>query len=169
MRKPSPVNEADAKFELLKQEMQLIQQGIRAFDTAMFAIKGWCVTVVAAIAGFAVSKNKPLLLLISLLVCVVFWLLDSHYKSIQRTYIRRDLRLERVLRGRDVLAMLSTGELKIPGNASRFLTPRRGYRRKLAWEIGMTWREAKTPIMYNLYLLLALSIGIITIILWRVR
>jgi hypothetical protein len=160
------MDETEAKFELLKQEMQAVQQGIRALDTTSFAIKGWCVTLSAAIAGVAATKDRPLLLLIGFGVALAFWLLDAHYKAVQRVYIRRDLRMERVLKGADVLALLSSGRLRVPGMASRFTVPRRGSIKKLTFQLVIMWREAKSPFIFNLYLLIGFSLIVEMVVLY---
>jgi hypothetical protein len=160
------MDESEAKFELLKQEMQAVQQGIRGLDTALFAIKGWCVTVTAAVAGLAATKDQPLLILVGFAVALTFWLLDAHYKAIQRVYIRRDLRLERILKGADVLELLSSGRLRVPGIASRFIFPRRGFFKRFMFQLGIIWREAKSPFVFNLYALLVFSLVVEMVVLY---
>jgi hypothetical protein len=40
-----------------------------------------------------------------------------------------------------------------------------GFRRNFASEAAETWREAKTPIVFNLYGLLTISLGVVALVL----
>jgi len=46
-------DEFQYKFELLKQEMDNLQNGIRNYDGTLFTIKGWAITVFSAFIIFA--------------------------------------------------------------------------------------------------------------------
>ena len=52
-----------------------------------------------------------------------------------------------------------------PGLATRFLPPETGFRRNFAFEAAETWREAKTPIVFNLYGLLTISLAVVALVL----
>lgn len=78
------MTEEEMRFALLLHELQSIQQGIRAMETATFAIKGWCVTVAAALVGIALSQNQISILSAALIAIITFWLLDAHFKSLAR-------------------------------------------------------------------------------------
>jgi hypothetical protein len=54
--------EPDVRLALLQVELASLESGIRGFDTIAFQVKGWCVTATLAIAGFAVSGRKRLLI-----------------------------------------------------------------------------------------------------------
>lgn len=117
------MDETTAKFELLKLELQSIQAGIRGMDTIMFQIKGWCVTVAVATAGVALTSSHIELVAVGGAAVVGFWLVDAHYKSMQRIFIDRDDRIEEVLARQEPLAALAAGQLHVPGLASSFRNP----------------------------------------------
>ncbi len=58
-----------------------------------FLLKGWSISLVTGITGFAVTanneKDKASLLLVAMALIIVFWLVDSYYLSQERSY--RDL------------------------------------------------------------------------------
>jgi hypothetical protein len=159
------MDETEMRFQLLLRELESIQQGIRAMDNAMFAIKGWCVTVDAAIVGVAINKGQPLLLLAGLIATICFWLLDSHFKAVQRIYILRDLDLESKLRVKPFTDVLAADSPIVPGLASLFGGPPMGFWKNFAFEAGLTLREARTPIVFNLYALVTVSLGMVAAVL----
>jgi len=91
-------DEFDHKFDLLKQEIDNLQNGIRNYDTILFTVKGWAITIFSAFVFFAVGKGRSVFLAFCALAIILFWLLDSIYRSIQRVYIRRYNDIERFLR-----------------------------------------------------------------------
>ncbi|NMF57481.1 hypothetical protein [Pseudanabaena yagii] len=90
-------DEFQYKFELVKQEIDLLQSGIRNCDSSLFTIKGWAITIFSTFIFFAADKKQPLFLLFCAMAIVLFWLLDSTYRSIQRIYIRRYNEIEHYL------------------------------------------------------------------------
>ena len=72
------------RFALLLHEMESIQQGIRALDTARFQIKGWAITLAAAAGGVAATSDHGTFATIGLAITLSFLVVDSYYKSIQR-------------------------------------------------------------------------------------
>jgi hypothetical protein len=59
--------------------MEMIQAVVARLAGNSFLLKGWALTLVVAILGFAVNKNSPGLTLVALLPIIVFWSLDSYY------------------------------------------------------------------------------------------
>ena len=83
------------KNEELWTLFQVDQQRITALDGMMIAIRGWTVTLVAAIAGFALSQSEPGVLVAGLLGAVLFGYLDLRYRRTQLLHARRATLLER--------------------------------------------------------------------------
>lgn len=81
-------DEFQYKFKLMKQEIDNLQNGIRSYDSILFIIKGWAITVFTAFIFFAADKQRPLYLNICAVAVILFWFLDSIYKSIQLRYTR---------------------------------------------------------------------------------
>lgn len=94
-------SEFQYKFELLKQEIDILQNGIRTYDNTLFMIKGWSITIFSAFITFAADKDKPVFLIYCGISIMLFWLLDSIYKSIQRIYISRYNEIESFLKSSD--------------------------------------------------------------------
>jgi hypothetical protein len=65
-----------------------------------------------------------------------------------------------------VLALLSSGRLRVPGIASRFVFPHRGFFKKLMFQLGIILRGAKSPFVFNLYALIVFSLVIEMVVLY---
>jgi hypothetical protein len=149
-----------AKFELLKLELQSIQAGIRGMDTIMFQIKGWCVTVAVATAGFALTSSHIELVAVGGAAVVGFWLVDAHYKSIQRVFIDRNNRIEEIVAGQDPITALNMGHLRVPELGFCFRgSDQSSYWKNLKNEFGRLWREARIPLTFGLYLFILALLG----------
>ncbi len=66
--------------------MQMIQAVITRLAAQSTTIKGWCVTVAAALLGFGASAATPVIALVAIYVIVAFALLDGYYLSLERAY-----------------------------------------------------------------------------------
>ena len=88
----------DYQFDLLKNEMDSLQSGIRNYDGTLFTIKSWSITIFSGFVFFAADKNNPAFLGFCAISIVLFWLLDSIYRSIQRVYTRRYNQIEQFLK-----------------------------------------------------------------------
>ena len=152
------MDETEARFSLLQKEIEYIQQGIRAFDTVTFQVKGWCITVAGAIGGLAASQQQRAITTLALATTAAFWLVDAHYKSVQRTFLQYQAALERKLAGKEILDLLARGAVLVP-NLSRGLLDHR-HPVKTNWgrtkrEVALVWKEASRPLTYNLYVFVA--------------
>ena len=72
----------DAKIEYLK----MIQAIIARMSHYGFLLKGWGVTLIAAVLALAAQSGEPDLLLIGLFPTVVFWALDAFFLHTERNY-----------------------------------------------------------------------------------
>ncbi|MDY7079787.1 MAG: hypothetical protein SXV54_23120 [Chloroflexota bacterium] len=111
------------KFELLKQEMDTLQSGIRTYDGTLFTIKGWAITIFSAFIFFAADKQKPIFLAFCAMAIMLFWLLDSIYRSMQRIYIFRYNEIERFLQSPDfsqAVAERSFNNFRVPNVGTSF-------------------------------------------------
>lgn len=69
--------------------LEFIQDVIARMGTNSFLVKGWSVTLVAALFALAAKDSKPDFVIIAFLPCVLFWLLDVYY--LQQEKLFRDL------------------------------------------------------------------------------
>ncbi len=74
---------------MLTQEIEYIRGQISAYDTLSFQIKGWSVTIWAAIIAFGSSQQVSVVVLASVPVVLTFWMLDALFKQYQRRMLSR--------------------------------------------------------------------------------
>ena len=149
--------------------MEAIQDGIQSMDSAMFKIKGWCITIAAAATGVAVNSGRSAFVLIGFAITLAFWFVDAYFKSIQRVYISRDLELGLALAGKDPIAVLNTplneGGLYVPDLARRFRRSGNSWLEILRVELKGTLKEAWKPVVGLLYLFVIAGLCIALLIL----
>lgn len=68
--------------------LEFIQATINRMAGNSFLLKGWAVTLVGALFALTFKEVDPLYLIISLVVLVLFWRLDSYYLSRERLFIK---------------------------------------------------------------------------------
>lgn len=88
----------DEKTSLLKDEYLLIMRFYEDLDARLITIKGWSSTVAIAAIGFGVQYGKPLLWLFASAASLVFWVLESIWKSFQYAYRYRIEAIETAFR-----------------------------------------------------------------------
>ena len=73
------------KDETMK-HLEFIQVVITRMNTNSFQIKGWMVTIAAAVLALFASTQNRLFVLCGLLPTVLFWCLDAHYLTQERRF-----------------------------------------------------------------------------------
>ena len=158
-------DEMSAQFDLLKLEMTSIQAGVRGIDAILFQVKGWCVTICVASAGLALTTKTIGLLAVGTGAALGFWLVDAHYKSVQRVFIERDAVIETALAGKDPIAVLRDGGLIVPGLGSAFRTDDSfTFGQKVRLEVRRLWREARLPLTFGVYLVILVLLGTLAVV-----
>lgn len=66
--------------------LEFIQGVINRMSGTSSLIKGWSLTVAAALLGFALKEEKAEALYLALVVAGVFWLLDAYFMKNERLY-----------------------------------------------------------------------------------
>lgn len=66
--------------------LEFTQAVITRMNTNSFQIKGWTITIVAALLAIFASTKNELFILVSLLPATVFWSLDSYYLMQERKF-----------------------------------------------------------------------------------
>lgn len=66
--------------------LDFLQLIITRMNINSFLIKGWAITLVAALMAFAAKDSNYLFAIISYISTAVFWLLDGYYLSLERQY-----------------------------------------------------------------------------------
>lgn len=70
----------------VESHLQMIQATISRLTSQSTAVKGWCVTLTAALLGFGVTTTTAFAALLALYVTVVFAVLDGYYLALERGY-----------------------------------------------------------------------------------
>ncbi|WP_091307849.1 hypothetical protein [Micromonospora chersina] len=66
--------------------LQMIQAVITRLSTQSTTIKGWCVTVTAALLGFGVNATSVMVSVVAFYVVLVFAFLDGYYLGLERAH-----------------------------------------------------------------------------------
>jgi hypothetical protein len=85
------------QLELLRDEIDEIQNKIAAYDDLSFKIKGWALTLWIGMLGYAINQRSPFLTLVLVPVLIAFWFLDAHFKSYQQRSMARMGHIERFI------------------------------------------------------------------------
>jgi hypothetical protein len=64
----------------------MIQSIISRLAGQSTTVKGWCITVTAALLGFGVSTATSVIALIAVYVVLAFAVLDAYYLALERAY-----------------------------------------------------------------------------------
>lgn len=146
------MDELNSRFELVRLELTELQNTVRAYDTILFQVKGWCVTINVAVAGFAVTSGHRALLGLAAAVVVAFYMADAYYKSIQRSFIERSRSLGQSLNGGVKEALMSPDLGVWLLGSDEFWSGRLSNWRRLL-------RAGRQANVYGMYLLMALLVG----------
>ena len=86
-------------LRLLEKEYFQLQSVLEKFDGKSLTIKAWSVSVVGILASSGAFFDKSVLLLFASLMSLMFWLIDSAWKTFQYANYRRIGEIEEYLRG----------------------------------------------------------------------
>jgi hypothetical protein len=70
----------------MEKHLELIQGVINRMGQNSFLIKGWTVTLVAALFALAAKDSKEEFILVAYFPAVLFWVLDSYYLYQERLF-----------------------------------------------------------------------------------
>ena len=73
-------------MENKRKHLEFIQLVITRMNVNSFLLKGWSVTLVAALFAFAAKDSDISYVVITYLSTPIFWLLDAYYLSLERQY-----------------------------------------------------------------------------------
>ncbi|MCX6779289.1 MAG: hypothetical protein NTU97_03600, partial [Candidatus Magasanikbacteria bacterium] len=79
----------DQQFDLVKNELELIQKQVDKYDDMSAKIKTWSVTLWAALSGWSFQSKSKEVLLLAVFVLVLFWALDAVNKNFRMDYRKR--------------------------------------------------------------------------------
>jgi hypothetical protein len=73
-------------MENKSRHLELIQGVINRMASNSFMIKGWAITLVAALFVLANKDTNPTFFYIAYIPTIMFWVLDAYYLTIERRY-----------------------------------------------------------------------------------
>lgn len=66
-------------MEKMFKHLEFIQNTISRMASNSFMLKGWCVTIIAALVALSIKESDFRLYLFTIVPTIAFWLLDSYY------------------------------------------------------------------------------------------
>ena len=66
--------------------LEFIQQAINRMASNLFLLKGWTVTLIAAMFALAANKSKGFYLVLAYFPTLMFWLLDGYFLAQERRF-----------------------------------------------------------------------------------
>ncbi|MDM4015981.1 hypothetical protein [Roseiconus lacunae] len=148
------------QLEMLRDEFKAVNETIRAGDDITKSIKEWAITVwVASVGGSLVNVEFRQYIVLTAIVPLVFWMVDTWHRVIQRRFIWRGMRIMDFLNDGGLEKSFSEGrivEFNVLDVGSRRETSPK-FREFISWRRVMLFRTLS---------LLYFSLTFISITLW---
>ncbi|MDD5626040.1 MAG: hypothetical protein PHG83_02655 [Patescibacteria group bacterium] len=77
------------QFELIQSEFKLTQQQMDKYDTLLYQIKTWVVTIWVALSSWSFQSKTKEILILSIFIVLTFWFLDAYNKNVRQDYKNR--------------------------------------------------------------------------------
>lgn len=87
----------DKIYEVLINTRKVDFDRISSLDSTTFTIKGWTVTLVTALVGFAIQQSSNVFLYIGIGVTIIFAIFDFFYRTIQLSHVERVIQIDKYL------------------------------------------------------------------------
>jgi len=69
-----------------QKHLEFIHNTINRMASNLFMLKGWSITLIAAVFGFATKDSNYKFLVFAYLLVVIFWVLDGYFLSQERRF-----------------------------------------------------------------------------------
>lgn len=117
----------DERFEILKEEMALLQTRFDKFDDLIFRLRGWLITIIASLLGGAIGLKKIQLATLAVGIPILFYFLESFWRQDWLKYVLRYRHIRDALRQGQPLESFTLYDLthkygNRPSGWQRFLT-----------------------------------------------
>jgi len=76
----------DSTMEKKLKHLEFIQQAINRMASNLFLLKGWTVTLIAALFALAAKESRDIYALLAYFPTLMFWLLDGYFLSQERRF-----------------------------------------------------------------------------------
>jgi len=97
----------NVNLQLLEKEYFHLQSVIEEFDSKSLTIKAWSVTLGAGVVSSGAFTENYILLLVSSVAALLFWIIETYWKAFQYANYHRIGQIEDYLSGK-------TYEIKVP-------------------------------------------------------
>ena len=77
---------AEVSMEKKLKHLEFIQQAINRMASNLFLLKGWTVTLIAAMFALAAKESKDFYFVLAYFPTLMFWLLDGYFLSQERRF-----------------------------------------------------------------------------------
>ncbi len=84
--------------KILFREWEMCEAGITRYDGFLFQIRSWAVTAFSGVIALAVTKGRPEICFLAVLITLVFWICEGCAKIYQYIFICRVREIEMALR-----------------------------------------------------------------------
>lgn len=75
-------------METKEKHLEFIQTAITRMANNSFLLRGWAVSLVAAVFALSIKEVDAEYLMVSLTVLAFFWALDGYYLALERAFVR---------------------------------------------------------------------------------
>ena len=77
---------ADKAAELQVKQLEMVQAIIARLGNHGATLKNYCLTLITAVCGFAITLHRPMVALLALLPIITFALLDAQFLRVERRF-----------------------------------------------------------------------------------
>ena len=100
------------QLEFLKLEIETINSSIRQMDDITKSVKEWTIGLwTAAVGGALVTENLSPYVALTALIPLLFWLVDTWHRRIQRKFIWRNIQISKFLNSDDLVKSFENDRL----------------------------------------------------------
>jgi len=157
------MNSFEYQLDILKLEIETVNASIRQMDKMGESIKNWAILIWAAAIGATISQEKfnPYIALTAV-IPLVFWLVDTWYRKIQRKFIWRSIEISK---------FLNDGRLERSFNEQKLVEftlfdPKSRLNKGKEYERFVSWRRV---MMFRSLSLLYISLAGMSIVAWVIK
>lgn len=157
------MNSFEYQLDILKVEIETVNASIRQMDQMGESIKNWAILIWAAATGATITEEKlHNYIALTAVIPLVFWLVDTWYRRIQRKFIWRSIEISKFLN--DGRLAKSFDEQKLVGFV--LFDPKSRLDKGADYESFVSWRRV---MMFRSLSLLYISLAGMSVLAWVLK